>query len=98
VILAELAIHREACLVAVVLERLANERYVQEGELLPGIQITTRRVLLARLTKLQLRERLETWLNDLLLAPDGHWSDQQKHRVRLNAGCVYLRFFDLAGG
>jgi hypothetical protein len=77
----KLAIHREACLVAILLERLASERYVQEKELPPGIQITTRRVLLARLAKLELREGLEPWLNDLLLAPDGHWADEQKHRV-----------------
>jgi hypothetical protein len=77
----KLAIHREACLVAILLERLASERYVQEKELPPGIQITTRRVLLARLAKLELREGLEPWLNDLLLAPDGHWTDKQKQRV-----------------
>jgi hypothetical protein len=77
----KLAICREASLVAALLERLASERYLQEKELPPGVQIVTRRVLLDRLMELGLRDELEPWLNDLLLAPDGHWTNEQKHNV-----------------
>jgi hypothetical protein len=68
---AKLAIHREACLVATLLQRLASERYVQEKQLPPGVQIITRRVLLDRLKKLGLRDGLEPWLNDFSWPPTG---------------------------
>src|SRR5579859_4331059 len=76
-----LAVFREACLVSALLDRLASERYVQQKELPPDIEVTTRRVLLDRLSEQGLREELEPWLIDLLLAPDGHWTAEQMERV-----------------
>jgi hypothetical protein len=71
---------REACLVATLLERLGSEG-AMEKEIPPEIVIVTRRILLDRLATLGLREGLEPWLLDLLLAPDGHWTAEQKHRA-----------------
>jgi hypothetical protein len=74
------ALFREACLLAILLERLGSEG-AMEKEIPPEIVIVTRRVLLGRLTALGLREDLEPWLLDLLLAPDGHWTQEQKQRA-----------------
>ena len=71
---------REACLLATLLERLASESYL-EKEIPPEIVVTTRRVLLDRLRSLGMRDHLEPWLLDLLLAPDGHWTEEQKRRA-----------------
>jgi len=74
------ALFREACLLAILLERLCSESYL-EKEIPPEITIVTRRVLLDRLAALGLRENLEPGLRDLLLAPDGHWTAEQKQRA-----------------
>lgn len=74
------ALFREACLLATLLERLGSEGAL-EKEIPPEIVIVTRRVLLDRLTTLGLRDGLEPWLLDLLLAPDGHWTPEQKQRA-----------------
>jgi hypothetical protein len=71
---------REACLLAILLERLGSESYL-EKEIPPEIVVVTRRVLLDRLAALGLRDNLEQWLLDLLLAPDGHWTTEQKQRA-----------------
>lgn len=83
------ALYREACLLAILLERLSSEKYL-EKEIPPGIKIITRRVLLDRVGTLGLREGLEPWLLDLLLAPDGHWTAEQKHRARHAWECLYV--------
>jgi hypothetical protein len=74
------ALFREACLVSILLERLGSEG-AMEKEIPPEIVVVTRRVLLDRLTTLDLREGLEPWILDLLLAPDGHWTPEQKQRA-----------------
>jgi len=74
------ALFREACLLATLLERLASESYL-EKEIPPEIVVITRRVLLDRLTSLGMRDHLEPWILDLLLAPDGHWTAEQKNRA-----------------
>jgi hypothetical protein len=71
---------REACLLAILLERLGSESYL-EKEIPPDVVVVTRRVLLDRLAALGLRDNLEPWLLDLLLAPDGHWTAEQKQRA-----------------
>ena len=78
---------REACLLGILLERFASETYF-EKEIPPNIVITTRRVLLDRLSELGLREDLEPALLDLLLAPDGHWTPEQKHRAAPALECL----------
>lgn len=83
------ALFREACLLATLLERLSSEKYL-EKEIPPEINIITRRVLLDRLSTLGLREGLEPWLLDLLLAPDGHWTVEQKQRARHAWECLYV--------
>jgi hypothetical protein len=74
------ALYRDACLLAILLERLGSESYL-EKEIPPEITIVTRRVLLDRLAALGLRDNLEAELRDLLLAPDGHWTAEQKQRA-----------------
>ena len=74
------ALFREAVLLATLLERLGSE-VAMEKELPPEITVITRRVLLDRLEHHQLRHDLEPWLLDLLLAPDGHWTAEQKERA-----------------
>lgn len=70
----------EARLVATLVERCASE--IGMEKVIPAnIQIITRRVLLDRLEAAGLREGLEAPLLDLLLAPDGHWSVEQKERI-----------------
>ncbi len=74
------ALLREACVLATMLERLGSESYL-EKEIPPEVTIVTRRVLLDRLTAIGLRDNLEPGLRDLLLAPDGHWTAEQKQRA-----------------
>jgi hypothetical protein len=74
------ALFRETVLLATLLERLGSE-VAMEKELPPEITVITRRVLLDRLERHDLRHNLEPWLLDLLLAPDGHWTIQQKEKA-----------------
>ena len=74
------ALFREACVLATLLERLGSESYL-EKEIPPEVTIVTRRVLLDRLAALGLRDDLEPELRDLLLAPDGHWTAEQKRKA-----------------
>lgn len=74
------SLYREAALIGVLLRRLSSER-AMEKELPPEIQVTTRRFLLDQLQTLGLRESLGPELLDVLLAPDGHWSMELKHRA-----------------
>lgn len=76
----KVALYRETCLLATLLERLGSEA-AMEKELPPEITVITRRVLLDRLTDLNLRENLEPWLLDILLVPDGHWPVDLKQRA-----------------
>ena len=72
---------REACLLATMLERCESE--VALEKVWPaGVEIITRRVLLDRLRMLGLREGLDPGFRDLLFAPDGHWTAEQKARAR----------------
>lgn len=73
----KLGIYHETCLLAILLERLGSEVHM-EKELPPGVTVITRRVLLDRLAHLKLRDNLEPWLLDILLAPDGHWPAELK--------------------
>jgi len=83
----KLSLYRESCLLATLLERLASE-VAMEKELPPEITVITRRVLLDRLTSLNLREGLEPWLLDILLAPDGHWPANLKLRASYGWECL----------
>ncbi|HEY1766632.1 MAG TPA: hypothetical protein VGG26_03220 [Terracidiphilus sp.] len=83
----KLALYREACLLATLLERMASE-YRMEKEIPANIEVITRRVLLDRLKSLGLREELEPWVLDLLLAPDGHWTAEQKNRALPALECL----------
>jgi hypothetical protein len=74
------ALFREACVLATMLERLGSESYL-EKEIPPEVTVITRRVLLDRLAAIGLRDDLEPGLRDLLLAPDGHWTAEQKQRA-----------------
>jgi hypothetical protein len=76
----KVGLYRETCLLATLLERLGSEAAI-EKELPPEITVITRRVLLDRLTQLELRDGLEPWLLDILLAPDGHWPVDLKQRA-----------------
>jgi hypothetical protein len=76
----KLSIYRETCLLATLLERLGSE-VAMEKEFPPDIKVITRRILLDQLTQLKLRDDLEPWLLDVLLAPDGHWSSELKARA-----------------
>lgn len=76
----KLEIYRETCLLATLLERLASE-VGMEKELPPNIEVITRRVLLDRLTNLNLRDDLDPWLLDVLLSPDGHWPVSLKNQA-----------------
>lgn len=73
----KIALHQEACLLAILLERLGSE-IAMEKELPPEIEIITRRVQLEKLDALGLRENLDPFLLDVLLAPDGHWPRELK--------------------
>ena len=73
-------LYREACLLGTLLERLGSENYM-EKELPPNLEVITRRVLLDRLQTVGLRESMEPWALDLLFAPDGHWTAEQKLRA-----------------
>ena len=88
------ALYREACLLAILLERLCSEAYL-EKEIPPEITIITRRVLLDRLAAQGLREGLQPWLLDLLLAPDGHWTAEQKQRALHAWECLAVFRFTL---
>jgi hypothetical protein len=76
----KLAIYRESCLLAILLERLGSE-IGMEKELPEGIEVITRRVLLDRLNQLNLRDNLKPELRDIFLTPDGHWPQELKHRA-----------------
>jgi len=83
----KVALHREACLLAILLERLGSE-IAMEKELPQEIEIITRRVQLERLDELGLRESLDPFLLDVLLAPDGHWPQELKSRARNAWECL----------
>lgn len=73
----------ESILIAILLERLESEQFLKAKELPPNIEITTRRVHLEWLSKVCIRDCLEPWLNDVLLAPDGYWTPDQMDRVAM---------------
>jgi hypothetical protein len=74
------SVFRETCLLAAMLERAASERALEKG-LDPGIEVITRRVVLDKLRKHGLLDGLEASYLDLLLTPDGGWSEEQKRAV-----------------
>jgi hypothetical protein len=91
------SLFREACLVATVLARLASEVRM-EKELPVNVEVITRRVLLDKLRELGLRDALEPWLLDLLLAPDGHWTKEQKQRAKPAWECLAVLQWTLGLG
>jgi hypothetical protein len=93
----KLALYREACLLAILLERLGSEAAL-EKEVPPGVNVITRRVLLDRLASVGLRENLDPWLLDLLLAPDGHWTAEQKRRATPAWECLAVLRWTLGIG
>lgn len=74
------ALFREAILLGTLLERLASE-VAMEKELPSSIRIITRRVMLDRIENHGLRHDLKPWQLDLLLAPDGQWTAEQKEKA-----------------
>ncbi len=76
----KLAIYREAYLLATLLERAGSERAL-EKEIPSKFEVITRRVLIDRLRDSGMMERLERQFLDLLLAPDGHWTEKEKQLV-----------------
>jgi hypothetical protein len=93
----KLAIYRETCLLATLLERLGSE-IGMEKELPEGIEVITRRVLLDRLAGLNLGDDLEPELRDTLLAPDGHWPQELKDRAFGTWECFYALRWGLGLG
>jgi len=83
----KLAIFREACLLAALLIRLASER-AMEKEIPPEIEIITRRKVIDRLRSRGFLEDVTPAIRDLLLAPDGHWSGEQKVQTELFWECL----------
>lgn len=71
---------RETLLLAAMLERAGSERSQQRG-LEPGIDVITRRVVLDELRKNGLLDDLESPYFDLLLVPDGAWTEEQRRAV-----------------
>lgn len=68
--------------ISVLLDRLGSER-AMEKELPPEIEVITRRVHFDKLKERNFRDQLRPWMLDLLLAPDGSWSEEQKQRIQL---------------
>lgn len=83
----KIALHREACLLAILLERLGSE-IGMEKEIPPEIEVITRRVQLELLNTLHLRDNLDPFLLDVLLAPDGHWPQELKSRAHNAWECL----------
>ncbi len=69
--------HREAFLLAILLNRAGSER-MMEKELPPDIEIVTRRFQREQLVRHGLWDDLSSPMKDLLLLPNGHWSQEQK--------------------
>jgi hypothetical protein len=82
-----ISLHREACLWALLLERLGSE-IGMEKEHPANIEIITRRVQLEKLEALGLRDDLDPFLLDVLLAPDGHWQRELKIRAQNAWECL----------
>lgn len=78
--LVEQEVHREAFLLAMLLYRSSSER-ILEKEIPPQVQIVTRRYQRERLMQAGLWDDVPAEMKDLLLLPDGHWSERQKSDV-----------------
>lgn len=74
------ALFRETFILASLLIRSASERGM-EKELPPTIEVITRRSLIERLRSRGLLEGMQPVVRDLLLSPDGHWTEEQKCQV-----------------
>ncbi len=68
---------KEALLIAILLIRAGSER-MMEKELPPEVEVITRRAQRERLMQLALWDDLPAAMKDLLLLPNGHWTDRQK--------------------
>ena len=79
------AVFREACLLAALLQRAGSERAMEQG-VAPDLEVITRRVVLEQLRSHNLLEGLDANARDLLFAPDGRWSEEQKRTVQSNWG------------
>lgn len=93
----KIALHREACLLAILLDRLGSE-IGMEKELPPSIEVITRRVQLEQLNALGLRDDLNPFLLDVLLAPDGHWTQELKRRAGNSWECLAVLIWALGIG
>ena len=63
--------------VAVLLTRAGSEQSIKENEPPPGVTVITRRIQIETLRKLGKWDTLAQPARNLLLLPDGHWSDEQ---------------------
>jgi hypothetical protein len=77
------AVFREACLLAALLQRAGSERAMEQG-VAPDVEVITRRVVLEELRSHNLLEGLDANPRELLFAPDGSWSEEQKRTVQSN--------------
>lgn len=74
--------HR-AAIIAALLGRCSSEIYMQHKELPDGVQVITRQVIIGFLKDHSLWEHLERTEADLIMAPDGHWSESQLEKCAL---------------
>jgi hypothetical protein len=75
------AIFHEASWLAALLRRSGSERAMEKG-VAPGMEVITRRVILEELRSRNLLDGLDSHIRDLLSAPDGSWSGEQKRVTR----------------
>jgi len=81
------AVFREASLLAALLQRSGSERAMEKG-VAPGMEVITRRVILEELRRRNMLDGLDAQIRDLLLAPDGSWSEEQKRKIQ--SCCEFL--------
>jgi hypothetical protein len=79
---------RSTCLLAALLQRAGSESAIHTTTIAPGKEIATRRWQRDRLLTLGLWHDLPAEIRDLLLLPDGHWTEPQRDSV--NALHEYL--------
>jgi len=72
-----------ALLHAVLADRAGSENFLRTKTLPEGIEIITRRLQLDILRERGLYERLGSIERDLMLLPDGHWSEEDIERLAL---------------
>ena len=68
---------QDCFIIATVLSRASSEATLREKELPSGVEVITRRVQIDKLRTLSEWETLTSEVRELLLLPDGHWSQRQ---------------------